>query len=64
MVKVKTVNPTIVNSTTVSELDWKTKTKRKTFDGRPVQLELDLYQRTPGGLTAEESRSHCKKGKK
>lgn len=50
-----------VNKTVTSELDWKTKTKRKTYDGTPVQLELDLYQKTPGGLTAEESKAHCSK---
>lgn len=53
-----------VNKTTVGKLDWKTKTSRKTYDGTPVQLELDLYQRTPGGLTAEESREHCKVNRK
>lgn len=49
-----------VNKTTVGKLDWKTKTSRKTYDGTPVQLELDLYQKTPGGLTAEEAAAHCK----
>lgn len=32
---------------------------KHSWDGKPYSKDLDLYQKTPGGLTAQEAREAC-----